>query len=818
MLKLFGNHRWWVLPLGAAFLAFSFQPLSGGVENFAYNRLSKLMPAAQVDSRTVIVTLDDVQPGAVYPYQKLARLLDQFSKARTSAIGLALDLSLTQTTVDEQTRDVLLSRLSRSQRNRARPYLEPDLALLGAIRKARGVVLMLPTTADALAVSGPLQVAGSGEQNGISSSVLPWLLPPITKPTVNPLPRQEFISQAAAAPLEFAQAGQNVATVPLAKNIGGEYLPGFEMLLAARARGMNTGDLLVIAGKGIKTPRGYFGTDAGLRAYPRLPDQVDQIPRYSATEILNGSVSNRVLRGRVALVTSGSGEDGMSRMLSLPGGAMASQAVWKAHAINALLDRSFVASPYWATGLQRTALLLVAVYLLLLPAILRGRAGLIVAGVLILLIMNVSVFMLVLKNIWLPLSLPVLLLLLGQALVWGHQEVMKRVNHVVAVRDKALLELATSLRHQGQLDKARQYLSDCSPTNASRQGWYELALELERRRQFPKALEIYQAIARQDSRFRDVAKRIARHKPGAKGQPLNASGIAGKAKASLVVDDPSVERPLLGRYELERELGRGAMGTVYLGRDPRIGRTVAIKTLALSEEFESADLKEVHRRFFREAETAGRLDHPNIVTVYDAGEEHDLAYIAMDYIEGDSLDKHIQGETLLPIEEVFSIGVQIAEALAYAHEKNVVHRDIKPGNMIYNPDTGIVKVTDFGIAHLTDNSKTRTGTVLGSPYYMSPEQIAGEKVNGKADQFSLAVSLYQLFSGELPFDGDSLANLMYKITNDKPVSVRKIREDLPACLTRILNKAMEKDPRKRYTDDDAMAEALQRCAEQSGYA
>jgi serine/threonine-protein kinase len=185
----------------------------------------------------------------------------------------------------------------------------------------------------------------------------------------------------------------------------------------------------------------------------------------------------------------------------------------------------------------------------------------------------------------------------------------------------------------------------------------------------------------------------------------------------------------------------------------------------------------------------------------------------MDYITGDSLDQHVREEELLPIDQVFAIGIQVAEALGYAHEQKVVHRDVKPGNIIYDHDKGQLKVTDFGIACLTDNSKTRTGTVLGSPFYMSPEQIAGKKVDGRSDLFSLGVTLYQLFSGRLPFDGDSLTNLMYQITNEKPRGIRKIRPELPACLTRLINKALDKDPGKRFDDGQAMADALRRCAE-----
>jgi serine/threonine-protein kinase len=253
------------------------------------------------------------------------------------------------------------------------------------------------------------------------------------------------------------------------------------------------------------------------------------------------------------------------------------------------------------------------------------------------------------------------------------------------------------------------------------------------------------------------------------------------------------------------------MGMVYLGSDPKIGRTVAIKTLALSEEFEDGQLDEVRQRFYQEAETAGQLSHPNIVTIYDAGEEHDLAYIAMDYIRGEALDAYVSKDTLLPLEEVIEIGAKVADALSYAHQNKVVHRDIKPANIMYDKEKGTMKVTDFGIARLTDNSKTRTGVVMGSPFYMSPEQLAGQKVDGRSDIYSLGITLYQLTTGQLPFVGDSIATLAHQITNDKPKRIRKLRADIPQCLGRIIHKALEKDADKRYQDGESMAAALCKC-------
>jgi len=198
---------------------------------------------------------------------------------------------------------------------------------------------------------------------------------------------------------------------------------------------------------------------------------------------------------------------------------------------------------------------------------------------------------------------------------------------------------------------------------------------------------------------------------------------------------------------------------------------VAIKTLALAQEFDGDELEEVEKRFFREAETAGRLSHPNIVTIYDAGEEQDLAYIAMEFLTGHDLTRYCKPDKLLPLPAVFHIVIKAAEALDYAHNQNVVHRDIKPGNIIFESKSGDVKITDFGIARITDSSKTRTGTVLGTPAYMSPEQLAGERIDGRSDIFSLGVMFYQLVSGQLPFQAESMASLMFKITNEAHLPV-----------------------------------------------
>ncbi|HXG28204.1 MAG TPA: serine/threonine-protein kinase, partial [Nevskiales bacterium] len=276
-----------------------------------------------------------------------------------------------------------------------------------------------------------------------------------------------------------------------------------------------------------------------------------------------------------------------------------------------------------------------------------------------------------------------------------------------------------------------------------------------------------------------------------------------------------VKKPMLGRYQVEKELGRGAMGMVYLGKDPKIGRTVAIKTMALSQEFETNEVGEVKTRFFREAETAGRLQHPNIVTIFDAGEDHDLAYIAMEFIRGHDLTRYVKLESLLPPRTVMQLIADAADALDYAHAQGVVHRDIKPANLMYLPEERKVKVTDFGVARLTDSSKTKTGMVLGTPSYMSPEQLAGKHVDGRSDLFSLGVTLYQLLTGSLPFTGDSMATLMYRIANEAHLSPRSLKADLPACVDAIIDRVLQKNPEQRYQRGSELAADLRACLQQA---
>ena len=267
---------------------------------------------------------------------------------------------------------------------------------------------------------------------------------------------------------------------------------------------------------------------------------------------------------------------------------------------------------------------------------------------------------------------------------------------------------------------------------------------------------------------------------------------------------------MLGRYRVLKELGRGAMGLVYLGKDPTIQRFVAIKTMRLDHIDHDDKLQEVKARFFLEAESTGRLSHPNIVTIYDAGEENDLGYIAMELVEGTSLSQWARKPNLMPVNEVLLTIATVADALDYAHQQGVVHRDIKPANVMLTKDR-VVKVMDFGIAKMASSSKTHKNIVLGTPTYMSPEQIAGKKVDGRTDIFSLGVVLFELLTGHLPFTGDNLSAVLFSIAHHPHPAIQTLRPDLPPMVQEIVDRALQKELPHRYRRADEFADELRAC-------
>ncbi len=269
----------------------------------------------------------------------------------------------------------------------------------------------------------------------------------------------------------------------------------------------------------------------------------------------------------------------------------------------------------------------------------------------------------------------------------------------------------------------------------------------------------------------------------------------------------------LGRYEIAGELGRGAMGIVYKAHDPVLDRTVALKTIALAEN--EAGRSEYHKRFFQEAKAAARLNHPRLITIYDFGEEGDLAWMAMEMLAGTELRERIaQGP--IPVREAVRIAEQVADGLGFAHEHGVVHRDIKPGNIMLMPRAQ-VKIMDFGVARVRVSSvKTQTGTRLGTPKYMSPEQAMGRPADHRSDVFSLGIVLYEMLTRVSPFHGSDSTELMYNVTSQEAIEPSRINAEVPETLDLVVRKALAKNADERYQSAYELASDLQACIGELG--
>jgi serine/threonine-protein kinase len=372
--------------------------------------------------------------------------------------------------------------------------------------------------------------------------------------------------------------------------------------------------------------------------------------------------------------------------------------------------------------------------------------------------------------------------------------------------------LGLSFQGQGLLDLAFEKFRKCPiEDDTVKDLLYNLALDFERKRMFNKAAAIYEHILTVGD-YKDIKERIGTMKQAGETMIFGAPG--GRKENTVILQGGGAAMPTIGRFEIQKELGRGAMGTVYLGRDPKINRMVAIKTIRF-DEIDADQIQDAKQRFFREAEAAGALNHPNIVTIYDVGEDYDLAYVAMELLDGSDLCDFVKPAQRLPFDEVLRIVGCVAEGLDFANSKGIVHRDIKPAN-IMRLKNGDIKIADFGIARITASSSTQTGMILGTPSYMSPEQVVGQKVDGRSDLFSLGVAMYEMLSCRKPFTGDSITNIMFNIANKPPLLLTKIDPQIPECCAFIAHKLLMKDITKRYQAGREVAEHCRICRQKLG--
>lgn len=579
------------------------------------------------------------------------------------------------------------------------------------------------------------------------------------------------------------------------------FYPSFALRAVSAYLDVEPGDVHVVLGKGVKVGELWIPTDRHMRARISLSGPAGSFKAFSAHHVLGGKIPPSTFRGKLVVVGPLAAVAGAVPYDTPTSPSIAGMEV-TANIIQNMLSQSFLTVPRWAPAVELSALLLIGIFVVLaLPRLGTKWSG-IVAGTILVCYLGFVAIAYASKGYVLTVAHPTLLLILGYTFIAAKRALLaERGVGVDSAASETNRMLGLTFQGQGMLELAFDKFKACPIDDSMKELLYSLGQDFERKRMPNKALSVYQHIATKDKGYKDIEQRMKRL------TAAEAAGIGGKqASSGSLLSDGGDVKPTLGRYEIVKELGRGAMGIVYLGKDPKIHRSVAIKTMRL-DEVEADEMPDVKARFFREAESAGKLSHPNIVTIYDAGEEQDLAYFAMEVLDGVDLKDLCKKRNLLPVKRTLEIVTKVSEALDYAHSQNVVHRDIKPANIMVMPD-GAVKVTDFGIARVTTSAKTQTGIVLGTPSYMSPEQLSGAKVDGRSDLFSLGVVLFEMLTGERPFQGESVATLMYVIANQPHPSPFELRPDLPKTVGTVIDRALQKDAAKRYQRGLEMAQDL----------
>lgn len=794
MLALIKNRTLWGLTVIAVLSLFALLQGGSGMEWTGYRLGEALAPARAPDAQVAVVGIGqaDFQKYGPWPWPRtyVAKLVDELSDDKAGVVALGLDFSAPQ---NAEALDYLnqikalaidphadLQPLN-AKIDEARGALDTDTVLQSSILRSGRVLLAAPGE---VATGG--FAAGTGNSPSFALQIDASAAP---KVNINaPLPLYVH----AARGVGYLNKGTAGRESPLLVQSDGRAIASLALLAAAAEEGVDASTIGTRTLGDVTLGSTILATDRHYQVLLRGGAEAATIPEYSFDAVIDGSVPPERLAGKAILV-------GLTDGPSPP-------VLREARLASGILGSDLVANPFWAWGLRAALTLLAGLYLMYLLPRLSTVIGVAVSAILAVVLLNAEYVPLLSQSLWLPLILPLMVLVLGHALLWTLHYLRERSGVSRSAMSEVNREYALALQALNRFDQALARFRQCQPSPQLAENLMSLGQEHERGRRYSQALEVYyylQQVAPDQPGLSERLEHLRQLESTPTLTRTNAAGTLSRALAS-----GGLQKPMLGRYELVQELGRGAMGVVYLGKDAKIGRQVAIKTMALADEFQGATLKDAHDRFFREAETAGRLNHPNIVTIYDVGEDQGLAYIAMDFLPGDSLQKYTESGTLLPMNEVAAIITKVAEALEYAHKNHVVHRDIKPANIMYDRATGRIKITDFGIASLTDLSRTKTGTILGSPLYMSPEQVAGNKVDGRSDLYSLGVAFYQLLRGELPFEAPSLTGLLFKITNEPHPDVTFLRPDIPPALKVIVDKALDKDPDKRYQSGMDMANAL----------
>jgi CHASE2 domain-containing sensor protein/tRNA A-37 threonylcarbamoyl transferase component Bud32 len=549
----------------------------------------------------------------------------------------------------------------------------------------------------------------------------------------------------------------------------------------------------IVPGKGIKVKDTLIPASNG-ELLIKFKGTGRSFPYYSFVDILNVKKVPAVFDGKIVLIGY-TAED--APKVSTPVDPELPQVELAANVIDNIVNGRYLVRPPYMVYIEAAFILLLSLF----AGFLMPRYGFInrlgITATLIFFLFLVGFIFFVVLDIWFKIVYAALAIFT----VFVEYSIRDIVvtQRTLGLTSKESIEtnrmLGLSLQSQGLLDLAFEKFRKIPLDDAMKDVVYNLGLDYERKRMYNKAVAVYEYVAKTDNVFRDLADRVPKLRSLV--SPMMMASQEMRQDGKIIFSDDLGIKPTVGRYEVVSELGQGAMGIVYKARDPKINRFLAIKTIRFSDEFEPDKIREIKDRFMREAQIAGKLTHPSIVAIYDVGEDYDLTYMAMEFLEGESLQKYCRKGFLLPLRKALYVVSEVALALDHAHRQGVIHRDVKPANIMVLKD-GKVKVTDFGIAKAVSSSQTKSGIVLGTPNYMSPEQINGHEIDGRSDIFSLGVVFFELLTGVLPFHGKNLTNLFYQITQVKHPSPREINPKVPNPVEQIVDKALSKDPEQRF--------------------
>ena len=706
--------------------------------------------------------------------------------------------------------ETLKSRLLEAEQS-----LNTDSKLAASIALAENVILAMPFILGVPRGKPDQEMPNYVVRNSINqirdrvSAQSQGLFPINSVNAIPPIPEIGSVAAAIGHLNAVLDIDGGIRSEPLVLKYYDRYYPSLSLQIAARSMNLDNNDIRVNLAESIELGSLVIKTDSQLQMNTFFYSDNDGKSAFqvdSFYDVLTDKIPLEKYRNKIVLI--GPTAIGVGSPQVTPIDASMPPVITLAHSVSSILNEDFFIVPEWSQWARLGTFIFIGLYLMFAMPYMKAGVSASITLILLMALIVTHYQLMTAHTIWIQLMSPTALLIIGHLLITTRRFLI--TEHGKARSDEESSEsnrmLGIAFQSQGQLDMAFEKFRKCTIDESVMEAMYDLALDFERKRLFNRANVVYKYMSKYDKQFRDIKSRMTRTQT--MEDTVMFGGGGGHAGGTLMLGANGVEKPMLGRYEIEKELSKGSMGIVYLGKDPKISRIVAIKTMALAQEFEEDELEEVKHRFFREAETAGRLSHPYIVTIFDVGEEHDLAYIAMEYLQGHDLGRYIKPDNLLDVRTILSIVRRVAEALAYAHKQNIVHRDIKPSNIMYEPESDSIKITDFGIARITDASKTKTGTVLGTPSYMSPEQLAGKKIDGRSDLFSLGVMLFQLLTGSLPFQADSMASLMFKITNEEASNIKTLRPEISDAVASVVGRTLAKDVEQRFQTGTELANHL----------